>query len=137
MSWKERFNELEIKTYDKKALVDLLEQVDLYLSNQQISDKNIVAGTWASLMLKPPFFGLMLLTDNSLYFVGVDQKTKKLESFEWMFSETEKIEKLEDSKLGITKAIDIFFDGKQIRWAGMKGFIPSSFILKLEKVWHT
>lgn len=134
--WELHFQTLEVKTFQQKALEKVLEQIIKVLDERNIQKEDIKGAMWASLLDgMQRAFGLMILFDNKLEFIGAIPNDGRLKTWQWSFQGIE-IQKQEDMKLGITKSISLTDHEKTYKWEGLKGFVPSVFVLSLEKYWY-
>lgn len=133
--WSRHFQSLEVKTNDNSTLQKVLDQIIILLDNGKIKAEEVKGATWASIAEdNKRSFGMMILFENKLEFIGAVQGQGTLQIWEWPFNILN-IEKVEDLKLGITREIHLIYNNKKIICNGMKGFVPSLFILTLEKFW--
>ncbi|MBB3698581.1 hypothetical protein KMW28_15505 [Flammeovirga yaeyamensis] len=133
--WLDHFDRLEMKTLEKKALKVMRNQSILLMEKMSLQPRDILGGMWASMHLDTPLFGALFLLEDKVIFVGGHPSNLQLQTLEWPWGQIEKFQKLEDPKLGIVKILEMYVSDKKIRFGGMKGFVPSSFILILEKIW--
>ncbi|OHX68166.1 hypothetical protein [Flammeovirga pacifica] len=133
--WEKHFEDLEMKTFGKNALIVMRDQSIQLLQKISSEPKAIKGGMWASLQTKEPLFGGLFLLNDQMVFIGGTPKESQLKTFEWNWGNITKFDKLEDTKLGITKFLDMNIGGQKLRISGLKGFVPLSFILILEKIW--
>ncbi|MBB6459924.1 hypothetical protein [Flammeovirga kamogawensis] len=136
--WETHFSMLEIKTFDKNALKSMLDQVMVILNKRGIVPNEMKGGMWASFMEgEERYFGMMILFKSNLEFIGGSPNSGELKTFSWDFNQIISIEKVEDQKLGIVRAMELKSNQKTIQWVGLKGFVPSLFISILEEFWYS
>ncbi|KXX70062.1 hypothetical protein [Flammeovirga sp. SJP92] len=133
--WKDHFSALEVKVNNNATLEKVLDQIIDILIQRAINIDTVKAGMWASLLEENSrAFGVLLLFENKLEYIGAIPGEGKLKNWEWDFKLSH-IEKVEDAKLGIVREMQLQYQGKKFSWNGMKGFVPSTFISTLEKYW--
>ncbi|WP_044201475.1 hypothetical protein [Flammeovirga sp. OC4] len=133
--WKTHFTALEVKINNNATLEKVLDQIINILIQRSLNTDDVKAGMWASLLEdNQRAFGVLLLFENRLEYIGAVPGEGKLKNWEWDFKHSH-IEKMEDAKLGIVREMQLQHNGKKFSWNGMKGFVPSTFIATLEKYW--
>ncbi|NME71358.1 hypothetical protein [Flammeovirga aprica] len=134
-NWRKHFDALEVKVNGNATLEKVLDQIIEVLMQRGLGIEDLKAGIWASLLEdNSRAFGVLLLFETRMEYIGAIPGEGKLKNWEWEFKHSH-IEKVEDSKLGIVRELQLQFNGKKFSLNGMKGFVSSTFIATLEKYW--